>query len=356
VTASRPRPTAATADRSTRRRTPAVWAVIVACCAVTAFARAADQRPAEAAPIVARVGAATITRAAVDAVVRRLGTSAAASREQREKVEASVLEQLIDEALLLEEIDRQAVQVTASEIDAGLERLKGQLAGRGITLDKFLAESGRDIQGLRSQLKLEAGLDKFIRSRMTPAAINATFEAHRRELDGTRLRVSHIVFRPEVVDADGVARRINQAEAVRREILRGKETFEEAARLHSAAPSRQRGGDIGWIGREGPLVEAFSKPVFALAKGDISKPFVSPVGVHIAKVTDIQPGRLGGDAVRPKVEKILASQLIRDIVSKARAAAAIEYLPGAVHFDPATPADGSVPRRIIVAPGSAAAE
>jgi hypothetical protein len=45
----------------------------------------------------------------------------------------------------------------------------------------------------------------------------------------------------------------------------------------------------------------------------------------------------------------MAQQIVRDALAEARRDAPVEIMPGVPHFDPATPADGSQPRRVIVA-------
>jgi len=309
----------------------------------------AQGRDGEGNEVAAHVGNAEITRAAVDAVVRRLNPASIAGADQRRRAEAAVLEQLVDEQLLRVELARQLIEVAETEVTAGVDRIKAQLAGRGTTLEAFLAETGRTEEGLREQVRLEVGLEKFVRPRATAAVIDAAFAEHRREFDGTRLKVSHIMLRPVTFDEEGLARRLQQADTIRREILQGRLTFEEAARRHSAGPSRHRGGDIGWIAREGPMIDAFSKPVFALAKGAISTPFVTPFGIHVVKIVEVDPGRGTIEAVRPKVERLVATRMIRELVAAARAATPIGYAPGVPHFDPATSADGAEPRRVIVA-------
>jgi len=319
--------------------------------AMSRLAFGADGPTPESETPAAFVGEKPIDRSAIDLVIRRLYPATKPAGEQRMQVEATVLEQLVDEALLRAELANQIVMVADGEIQAGIDRLRGQLAPRGITLEAFLAESGRDESVLREQIRLEAALDKFIRPRMTGDKVGEFFEQHRREFDGTRLRVSHVVLRPDIIDAEGVERQVAQAESIRRDILQGRMSLDEAARRFSAGPSRHQGGDIGWITRTGPMVEAFTQPVFALAKGDVSKPIVTPFGVHLVKVTDMEPGRIGLDAVRPGLEKMMAAQLVRDLLTKARASTRVTYAPGVAHFDPATPADGMEPRRIIVEGG-----
>jgi parvulin-like peptidyl-prolyl isomerase len=326
-------------------------AVVILAAVPPVLARAVDTPPPAATAPVAFVGEMPIDRAAIDVVLRRLNPATKPSVEQRMQLEASVLEQLIDEALLRGELAAQLGEVADAELNAGVERLRGQLASRGVKLEAFLAESGRDEQGLREQIRLEVALDKYVRPRMNPDALEAFFEQNRREFDGTRLRVSHVLLRPDIVDTEGIDRQVRQAETIRRDILQGKITFDEAARRFSAGPSRHQGGDMGWITRTGPMVEAFTKPVFALAKGDVSKPLVTPFGVHLAKVTGVEPGRIGLDAVRTRLEQMMAAKLIRDLVTKARAATPVRYAPGVAHFDPATPLEGTAPRRIVVEAG-----
>jgi hypothetical protein len=73
--------------------------------------------------------------------------------------------------------------------------------------------------------------------------------------------------------------------------------------------------------------------------------------VHLVKVVDMEPGRIGLDAVRPRLEKMMAAKLVRELLGKARATTQVTYTPGVAHFDPATPADGTEPRRIVVEGG-----
>jgi parvulin-like peptidyl-prolyl isomerase len=331
-----------------RPRWAVLGALLVAAVSGPAVARQSGPLPKD---VAALVGNAEITRDAVDAVVRRLNPAAIAGADQRRRAEAAVIEQLIDEQILRAELARQLVEVAETEVTTGVDRLKAQLAGRGMKLEAFLAETGRTEEGLREQVRLEVGLEKYVRPRMTPAVVDAAFAENRRDLDGTRLKVSHIVLRPVTVDEDGFARKIQQADVIRREVLQGRLTFEEAARRHSAAPSRHRGGDVGWIARDAPMIDAFTRPVFKLAKGDISKPFVTPFGIHLVKLVEVDAGRGTIEPVREKVERLVATRMIRSLVATGRAGTVIRYGAGVPHFDPAAPADGPEARRVIVGDG-----
>jgi peptidyl-prolyl cis-trans isomerase C len=334
--------------------------LLVAMLLATAGAASARADDAPAPPsepgaesVVARVGDTPIFRAELDAALRRLGHARLRSPEQRLRLEAEPLEQLVDERLLRREIEREQIAVNEDDVTEVVNRMRGQLAERKIPFDAFLAQSGRDEPSLRSQIRLEIGLNKLLVPRLNEEALAAAFEKHRRDIDGTVLRASHIILRPDPARGDQAFEEMRRkADAIRREILTGAITFADAAKKYSAGPSRRQGGDIGFFPRQGMLDESFARAAFALAKGDLSKPFVTPFGVHLVLVTDIQPGLGRLDALRPQLEKLLVQQAIREIAARGRQTTPITFTPGIVHFA-AGPEDGNGPgpRRIVVAEG-----
>jgi parvulin-like peptidyl-prolyl isomerase len=320
------------------RRRPAAWLMCLSAWLLAPAVGAAD-----AGDVLVSVGEAAIRQQDVDVVLRRLGLADAPAGPQRLRAEAAVLEQLVDEQILRIELDRIGITVPDLEVDAALRRLREQVAGRGGDFEAFLAATGRSPTTIRGQLALELRLAEFVRGQLTDEAIATAFEQNRRELDGTRLRVSHILFRPDVGgDADLAAGLLQQAGAIRSRVLQGRMSFADAARMHSAGPSRRSGGDIGWIGREGPMIDGFSAQAYRLSKGSVSEPFVTPFGVHLVTVTGVEEGRVGLDAVRPRLEKLLAARLVQGLVAQGRERTPVTFAAGVAHFDPATagrPAD-----------------
>ncbi|MFM1903721.1 MAG: Foldase protein PrsA precursor, partial [Planctomycetota bacterium] len=157
-------------------------------------------RPAAAAgpdDVIARCGDAAITRGQVETVMQRLGTAGLPEGPQRQKAEAAVLEQLIDERVLEAELSKAGVEVAEAEIDAMLDQLRQQVIARGEDFEAFLTRSGRSLDTVRRQVALEVALDRYVRPRITASAIAQAFAKHKRDYDGTRLRVSHILLRPD---------------------------------------------------------------------------------------------------------------------------------------------------------------
>lgn len=295
--------------------------------------------------VVARVGKIPVYRSEFDAALKRIGIARVQSADQRQRLEAEVLEQLVNERLLQQVVAAEKIEVDEDEVSTIVVRMRSQLSDRRIELDTFLAQNGRDEQSLREQVKLELALKKMLAAELTSEAIAAAFEKHRREIDGTRLRASHIVLRPDPArGADALPALIRKADEIRREILKGTISFADAARRHSAGPSRRQGGDVGYFPRHGIMHEAFAREAFALAKGDVSKPFATPSGVHILMVTGVEQGSGSAEVLRPQVEKLVVQQAIRGLLERGRSTTQITYSPGVAHFD------GQPDRRIIVEP------
>ncbi len=67
--------------------------------------------------------------------------------------------------------------------------------------------------------------------------------------------------------------------------LRLGESFEKLATENSICPSKKRGGDLGWFGRQ-KMVREFELAAFNLKKGEISQPVKTQFGWHIIKLVD----------------------------------------------------------------------
>jgi len=324
------------------------FAALVAVATVGAWF-APSGRGHEPPDVVARVGATTITAAQLDAALRRGNGAALPAGPQRRQAEAAALEQLVEVALLEQIVAKAAITADPAAVEAAVAKVQQQITSRGGTFAAFLAQTGRDEATFRGQVALEIAVRQLVTERLTPQAVAGYFEKHRREIDGTLVRVSHVVLRPELGRGEAAVEEcLARAAAIRARILQGETTFADAARTHSAGPSRRQGGDLGYMPRRSAAHEEFAKQAFGLAKGDISQPFVTPFGVHLLQVTDVQPGDRTLVSLRSQIEQVMAQQIVRDALAEARRDAPVKITPGVPHFDSAPPADGSQPRRVIV--------
>jgi parvulin-like peptidyl-prolyl isomerase len=296
---------------------------------------AADQVPK--AVVLAKVNGRAIYNLEVDRALAALNATAPAAEKSDASLRAAVLNQLIDRRLVETALEKAHQAVTPEEIDLEITHVKAELARSKQTLDQFLAKAGQTELLLRSELAWQLTWQHYVQQHVSDEAIEAFFKVHHREYDGTELRVSHILFRPTAAgDESAVATLFNEAAQLRERLVKGEIKFADAAAKYSAGPSRQKGGDLGFIPRHGVMVEPFARAAFALDKGEISPPVATVFGIHLITVTDIKPGDKKLADVRETVRGALADQLYNQLAARERPKAQIEFVGSTPHFKPGT--------------------
>jgi parvulin-like peptidyl-prolyl isomerase len=286
---------------------------------------------------VATVDGTLISRADVDRALE------AAVRDQKvdpavmPKLQASLLEQLINTAVLRKFLADQKVSPSKDEIDAALTRLRAVLKEQKSSLTEYLTKAHQTEDQLRETISQELALRKFVSQQGSDDNLRVMFKQFHEQFDGTQRRVSHILLRPDgPADQAKLKALAERAEKLRGEINSGSITFEKAADKYSAGPSRRNGGDIGFIPISGVMTPEFSSAAFAIKQGEISPPVSSPFGVHLIKVTDIKAGTKTFSDAREAVQAAFADFLLKKVMTEERGKAKVEYTPGFPHFKPGT--------------------
>ena len=94
----------------------------------------------------------------------------------------------------------------------------------------------------------------------------------------------------------------------------GADFADLATRLSQDPGSAKRGGLLPWI-CIGQTLKEFEDVAFALNKGEMSKPFLSPVGYHIVKMTDrkqLEPY----DSLRANIITFIEKRNLRDAIAQ----------------------------------------
>lgn len=82
---------------------------------------------------------------------------------------------------------------------------------------------------------------------------------------------------------------LEKAQQIADEAKAGKDFAELAKSSSDDLGSKALGGDLGWLDK-GMTDTAFEEALYALDKGKISDPILSPEGYHVIEVRDIRPG------------------------------------------------------------------
>lgn len=253
------------------------------------------------------------------------------------QLSAQALEQVIGRRLVSAEMKRRGLKPTADELKQAEENFTKNLTRRGITRADYLRQNALTEGDLEAVRTWEIGWNRFAKELLTDDLLEQFYNSHRRDFDGTELRVSHILFRIEGhQDQATLAAATAKANSVREAITSGALKFADAAKQYSTGPSREQGGDLGFIPRHERMAEEFSAAAFELRVGEVSPPTTTPFGVHLITVTEEKPGTIRWQAVREKLVAAAQPSLFRQLVAQLRPRMSVEYTDAIPHFDPTT--------------------
>jgi peptidyl-prolyl cis-trans isomerase C len=204
-------------------------------------------------------------------------------------------------------------------------------------IDRILAAQAAEKAGLsndpavavrRAFMERKALQDVFVGNELMRRVTDAEVDAYYQQeiVNGDRqdeVRARHILLDSrESADAVVVA-------------LKDGVDFVTLAKERSKGPSGPSGGDLGYFGKEA-MVEPFADAAFKMKKGEISAPVKTQFGWHIIKVEDrrAQPTPALED-VRDQIFQILIGDARRDIYTKMRAEADVQFVDASGDAAPA---------------------
>jgi parvulin-like peptidyl-prolyl isomerase len=220
--------------------------------------------------------------------IRENGAPPAARLEEFKK---SVMEELVNEALLEDRARELDLITTDQEIEDQIKRLKEQ---NNVKSDeefaKSLAASGLTIDRLRDQLRRSQTLQRVV-GREVQAKVDLSDDALRliyeREKDTWKIpEKAHLaeILVSNGDDSGAAARRAKQAS----DLLKGGAKFEAVVKDFSDGATKGKGGDLGFVAK-GELAADIDKAVFSLPVGAVSDPIQTKFGWHLVKVLEKVP-------------------------------------------------------------------
>ncbi|HSB64354.1 MAG TPA: peptidylprolyl isomerase [Thermoanaerobaculia bacterium] len=227
--------------------------------------------------------------ARIDQNVRENGAPPNAAKG--EELKKSVMEELVNEALLEDRAKELDLVTSDAEIEDQIKRLKEQ---NNVTTDedfsKALAQSGLSIDRLRDQLRRTVTLQRVV-GREVNSKVDLSDDALRviYEREKETWRVPEKAHLAEILVSNGddsarAARRAKEAS----DLIKGGAKFEAVVKDYSDGATKNRGGDLGLVAK-GELTQEIDKAVFSLPVGSVSDPIGTRFGWHLVKVIDKIP-------------------------------------------------------------------
>ena len=268
--------------------------------------------------IAAIIGGQTIYASAIDSQIRQLAPDLEAPSPRFQTLRRELLKKAIDRYLALEYLHR--IQVAASEDDLklGIIRLEKRLKLKQQTLDEYLEQKQLTRQELEHQLDWQITWNRYLNSLLIETNYQAVFNRNPAFFDGTQIKVSQILLKPEDNSPSQKERTLKQAQKITQQIQIGELTFAEAAKKHSISPNGKKGGLVGWIEYQGSMPPDFNQVAFQLKLNEISKPLISKFGIHIIRCDEIKQGTKSWQQARPQLRDAMIQELFAFLVSTQR--------------------------------------
>ncbi|OAG27351.1 peptidylprolyl isomerase [Thermodesulfatator autotrophicus] len=187
-----------------------------------------------------------------------------AKERLREEIRQKVLQQLIDEKLINQEIERRGIEVSSEEIDRFIEHFKRQNGLDDQAFQKFLAEQGLTLEEYRQKVAQQIKRIKLVQSRVnqivvTPEEIEREYQRRYGKVV-TRYELAAIIINGQEAEA-----KIKKAY---QELKAGKD-FAEVAAKYSDIPDSGRG--LGTFSPE-ELAPEVREVLAKLQPGEVSPP------------------------------------------------------------------------------------
>jgi len=234
-------------------------------------------------------------------------------QEQEGKIKKYLINNFIVRVLLEEEIEQQKISIPANIVEAEIEKIKANLPA-SISFDDFLKSRSLTYSALREEVEFGLKIAKIVERhrliQVTEREIEDFYKKNKDKFVSPELaKIRHILIAaPPNMPAQQRETKRALAEDLKKQIDSGTD-FAALARNFSDCPSKDNGGELGYLSREG-LEENFAKAAFTGRIGEFSNVVETSFGFHIIQVLDKRPAAalpLDG-RLRPKIANFITQQ------------------------------------------------
>ncbi|MGM0424293.1 MAG: SurA N-terminal domain-containing protein [Thermodesulfobacteriota bacterium] len=190
------------------------------------------------------------------------------SQQERENKQKQVLEYMINNILFQQEANRLEIQVSESEVERHLERIKSEHGLDSDDLKEFLANQDMDFQEykqwLKEEIKRSRLLSSMVRQKVvvTEEEIQDYYQENEQQFQEPGEVELQLILHPDQ----------SRLQEIKVSIENGELEFAEAARKYSQGPGADQGGDLGALAWE-DLSGAWQDVLLQMQPGEMSEVF-----------------------------------------------------------------------------------
>jgi len=235
--------------------------------------------------ILATIDGGPITLYDLDRYKRQVGATGGVLPDEK-----ALLEGLITERIIAAEVKAKGIAIRETDIDRYVEDVKSRNRINEKQLRAALEQQGVKWETYRTHIRRELEkarlINRDIRGKVnvTPEEIQRYYDAHKADYAiPEQFSISHIVLR---VAEDAPAAEVTAVEKHAMDLyrkLRDGADFAELARANSQDAAAKGGGYLGTF-KKGEMLDAMEKQVRHMKEAEFSKPFRTPVGIHIVRL------------------------------------------------------------------------
>jgi len=263
--------------------------------------------------------------------------------QNKEKVRQLTLDRMIIMRLLDEKTKAANIAVTEEEV---LDQSREIASWQNLSLDDFkavLQSRGMNFDEWKRQVELGVKLGKLTEAEygdqlnITENDANNFYSSNIQRFETPeQVKASHILVKPDTTDPnidpnEAKAKALAKAQDLLKQVKEGAD-FAELAKANSDCPSKAKGGDLGFFGRD-RMEPPFEKAAFELKVNEVSDVVETQDGYHIIKVTDrkeaaVKTFEQAKENIIKNLKRRKQRVLITKYIESLKAQAKIVYPPG----------------------------
>ena len=258
-------------------------------------------------------------------------------KEIMDSLRQDVLNQLIDETLLMQEVEKRGLEASSEEVQKEIKKIKDNFETEG-EYKKFLAANGVNEPQLSDYVEKQLAVQKLVDDvtadvKVTDEEVKQYYQENKENFTQPEERnVRHILITSEGSGMGSERSQMDakiEAERLLQKIEQGTD-FSQLAKEYSEDPGTKDNGGLLTITRGGGFVQEFEDAAFNLVEGEVSpSPVKTQYGYHIIKVEEIIPSEVQSletvkDQIKTSLEDTRRAGEFTDFVENLRKEATID--------------------------------